>query len=95
MREVRCRVADLLIAAAAGIGIESGLVVWAYASQDLRTRSPLLDVSQLPGARIAEMLLSNSGLVPALSCTIVIQGAIYGALVLAVIQTYRIVVARR
>ena len=70
---------DLLIAAVAGLCIESGLVAWAFASsQKLGERSPWFDVTQLPGGRIAELLFSSSGsMLKPLSCVILIQAALY------------------
>jgi hypothetical protein len=84
---------DLVIAALVGLAAELALAVLSFSAEgDIAGNHPWLQISQKPGAEIAERLFRHlaHGLVPAVACAILIQTIIFAALALAVMYAYRL-----
>jgi hypothetical protein len=89
---------DLGIAATLGLVGEAALAVLNFTREgDIAEDHPWLQISQEPGAEIAERLFRHvaHGVVPAIACTILIQTVILAALALTVIYAYRLLTVGR
>jgi len=89
---------DMKIAALAGLLSEVTLAALNFkVSGELRGDHPWLQISQRPGADIAERLFGHvaHGLVPAIVCAALIQTIILAALILTAIQAGRLLAMRR
>lgn len=85
------RARDIIIALAAGIAVEVTLAALAFwLAGILGTDHPWLQISQMPGAQIAERLFRFAGVPGALACAIVIQALIFTGLILAGLYVYRL-----
>ncbi len=85
------------MAAVTGLAAELALVALNFKAQGDIARHPWLQLSQKPGADIAELLFrySRHGYLPAIACAILIQAVIFAALFLTAIYIYRLWMVRR
>jgi hypothetical protein len=87
---------DLKIAAFLGFATELLLAGRMFAAQGELGYHPWLEISQMPGAQIAERVFRHSGLriEAPLAFAIVLQAIFYGAIALGIIYFCRIASAR-
>ncbi len=80
---------DLVIAALVGLVAEVVLALLNFESAgDPGENHPWLQISQRPGADIAERLFRHVGVPPAIACAILIQTAIFAALTVTIIYSW-------
>jgi hypothetical protein len=83
---------DLLISALCGFGVEAMLAALNFIVEgDLMRDHPWLQISQKPGAEIAERLFRYvpHGVLPAIACVILVQAVIFASLAFTIIQVVR------
>jgi hypothetical protein len=69
---------DLTIAGIAGVFVEGLLALWSFMAQgELTGRHPWLEVSQLPGAQIAEMIAGHASYLAALAFALLFQAILF------------------
>jgi hypothetical protein len=86
---------DVKIAALIGGAVEALLACCAFEmGGDLVGRHPWLEISQMPGAQIAERLFRWVGLAQALTFAVLFQGIVFAIIVLGILYGYRLLQAR-
>ena len=78
---------DLKAAALMGVATEALLAILAF---DLVGRHPWLEMSQMPGAQIAERVFNHSGLPTAVAFALIFQAALFTVLILGITYACRL-----
>lgn len=83
---------DMKIAAAVGIVAEALLALRAFKlGGNLVGRHPWLEISQMPGAPIAERVFNHRSVSAALTFAVIFQGATFTIIALGMLYGYRVV----
>jgi hypothetical protein len=86
---------DLKRAALVGAATEAILAWFAFeAGSELVAKHPWLEISQMPGAQIAELLFHHIGVAQSLTFAIAFQGAGFMIIALGILYAYRLVQAK-
>lgn len=87
---------DLILATLLGVLAESILVLVLYfGGVDLYNHHPWVEISQMPGAQIAERMFRHSGRPQALALAFFVQAVIFGSLITTLTCVFRLVKERR
>ena len=83
---------DLRVAGIAGATVEALLAAWSFVAQgELTGRHPWLEISQMPGAQIAEMTAGRISYALALAFAVLFQAILFAATTATCIYVYRLV----